>query len=122
MPYSEDNYPNTMKNLSSKIRKKAIEIVNAMIDEGYDESQAIPIAIKQAKDFAATHNRPFGHEITHHLVFNDGKWVIKKEHAKRASFTFDTKEEAMNHLKEMTEKEPIKTMIHDAKGNFQKIY
>jgi uncharacterized protein YdaT len=34
-----------LKNLEEPVKKKAIEIANAMMDEGYEEGRAIPIAV-----------------------------------------------------------------------------
>ena len=45
MPFDRRNYPNSMKNLDKEVRDKAIDIINAMLKEGYDEDNAIPIAI-----------------------------------------------------------------------------
>ncbi len=52
MPWSEKDYPDSMKNLDSIVRRKAIDIGNAMVKEGYKEENAIPIAISQAKEWA----------------------------------------------------------------------
>ena len=52
MPYNKDNYPNTFKNLEETTRLKAIDILNAMIKDGYEEENAIPISISQAKKWA----------------------------------------------------------------------
>jgi len=49
MPWSKTNYPVSMKNLSSKVRKKAIKIANSLLEKGYGEGSAIAIAISQAK-------------------------------------------------------------------------
>ena len=49
--YPDDHYPSSMKNLKHAVRKKAIDIGNSMIDEGYDENRAIPIATQQAKEW-----------------------------------------------------------------------
>ncbi|NLB23638.1 MAG: hypothetical protein GX833_10405, partial [Clostridium sp.] len=54
MPWSEKDYPDSMKNLDSLVKRKAIDIGNAMVKEGYKESDAIPIAISQAKEWAET--------------------------------------------------------------------
>ncbi|AOC89960.1 uncharacterized protein BARD7_00455 [Bacillus amyloliquefaciens] len=51
MPWSMKDYPQSLKNLEEPVRKKAIEIANAMIDEGYEEGRAIPIATSQAKEW-----------------------------------------------------------------------
>ena len=47
-----------MRNLPLKVRLKAIEIANALLEEGYDEGKAIRIAIAKAKDWAEKGERP----------------------------------------------------------------
>ena len=42
-----------MSHLPEVIREKAIEIANALLEEGYDEGRAIRIAIAKAKEWAA---------------------------------------------------------------------
>ncbi len=42
-----------MKNLPPSVRAKAIEIANALLEEGYEEGLAIRIAIAKAKEWAA---------------------------------------------------------------------
>ncbi|MFE4813819.1 hypothetical protein ACFQ9Y_22220 [Peribacillus simplex] len=49
MPWNKNDYPNSMKNLDKDVREKAIEIANALLDEGYEDGKAIPIAIDRAK-------------------------------------------------------------------------
>jgi uncharacterized protein YdaT len=39
----------TMNNLDKDVREKAIEIANALLNEGYKDGKAIPIAIDRAK-------------------------------------------------------------------------
>ena len=52
MPWDETRYPPSMRNLAPEVRSKAIEIANALLDEGYDEGKAIRIAIAKAKEWA----------------------------------------------------------------------
>lgn len=52
MPWDKNDYPSSLKNFDEATRNKAIEIANAMIEEGYDEDRAIPIATDQAKEWA----------------------------------------------------------------------
>jgi uncharacterized protein YdaT len=40
------------------VRAKAIEIANALLDEGHDEGQSIRIAIAKAKQWAERHAMP----------------------------------------------------------------
>lgn len=51
MPWTKDNYPASMKNLMAPVRNKAIEIANALLDEGYEEGRAIAIATAKAEEW-----------------------------------------------------------------------
>ena len=55
MPWTWQRYPDSMKNLPVRIRHKAIEVANALLQDGYEESRAIPIAIAQAKEWHENH-------------------------------------------------------------------
>jgi uncharacterized protein YdaT len=46
-----------MTNLSPEIRLKAIEIANALLEEGYEEGRALRIAVAKAKEWAAHRKR-----------------------------------------------------------------
>ena len=52
MPWSATRYPASMSHLSAPVREKAIEIANALLEEGMDEGKAIRIAIAKAKTWA----------------------------------------------------------------------
>jgi len=52
MPWTLDRYPPAMQRLAPEIRSKAIEIANAMLEEGRDEGQAIRMAIAAARKWA----------------------------------------------------------------------
>jgi uncharacterized protein YdaT len=47
-----------MRNLAPAVRVKAIEIANALLEEGHDEGQSIRIAIATAKLWAQRHAKP----------------------------------------------------------------
>ncbi|MCT7951709.1 hypothetical protein NG798_18050 [Ancylothrix sp. C2] len=54
MPWTEKEYPASMKNLSPEVREKAIEIANALLqEEHYDEGKAIRIAISKAEEWGS---------------------------------------------------------------------
>lgn len=58
MPWSKKNYPNAMKNLSDKVRNKAIEIANAILRLGkLNEGSAIAIGISKAKETIANFSK-----------------------------------------------------------------
>jgi uncharacterized protein YdaT len=55
MPWNDDYFPVSMKNLPPRVRHKAIEIANALLAAGRPEGQAIRIAIWSAKRWGAAH-------------------------------------------------------------------
>ncbi len=58
MPWNAERYPPSMRNLSAPVRAKAIEIANALLEQGVDEGRAIRIAIARAKQWAARRGLP----------------------------------------------------------------
>ena len=54
MTMSQSYYPTSMQYMDAPIRDKAFDIFNALLDEGYEDDQAIPIAIAQAKKMGAS--------------------------------------------------------------------
>ena len=55
MPWTANRYPKSMEHLPPAVRKKAIEIANALLEEGMEEGKAIRIAIAKAKEWARRH-------------------------------------------------------------------
>jgi uncharacterized protein YdaT len=51
MPWNSSYFPASMKHLSPLVREKAIEIANALLEEGMEEGKAIRIAIAKAKEW-----------------------------------------------------------------------
>lgn len=56
MPWTRDYYPSSMKRLAESAREKAIDIANALLDEGMEEGKAIRIAIAKAKEWSRRHH------------------------------------------------------------------
>ena len=52
MPWNETYFPHSMANLPPVVRAKAIQIANALLEQGYEEGKAIRIGISQAKRWA----------------------------------------------------------------------
>ncbi|USB34636.1 hypothetical protein [Paenibacillus sp. YPG26] len=55
MPWDKNDYPPSMKNLDTRIRNKAVEIANALLEEGYDEGKAIAIGTSKAEEWDKNH-------------------------------------------------------------------
>lgn len=134
MPFDRRNYPNSMKNLDKEVRDKAIDIVNAMLKEGYDEDNAIPIAISQAKEWANDASNEELKEIRKkdlkdhkksksksgarlqdadvEVSFNydEQKWQVKSKKASQAEGFYDTKKEAKDRADKIAENRESKVI------------
>ncbi|MBY8604701.1 hypothetical protein K7N18_07640 [Burkholderia arboris] len=53
MPWNDERYPASMRNLPPPVRRNAVEITNALLRQGRTEGSAIRIAITQAKRWEA---------------------------------------------------------------------
>lgn len=114
MPWSKDDYPDSMKNLVGPIKEKAIDIANALVDEGYEEGRAISIAIAQAEKWVGEDN-PIQHVVPH-----PKGWAIKAEKNDRASYTFDTKEEAIKRAQRIASNQETQLVIHRQDGTIER--
>lgn len=137
MPWDKKDYPNSFKNFEPVLRKKAIDIGNALLAEGYPEDRAIPIAVSQAKEWlenvSDSEKRKFEEEpypkkkdkhsdkkINQDLLDNDvlvyfkeERWQIRTKGAKRASDSFSTKKEAVDRAREIAENKESKVVTYN---------
>lgn len=143
MPWTMDDYPASLKNLDKPVKKKAIEIANAMVDEGYDESRAIPIATSQAKewhenasesevrdfmenddpterDSDGSGSNPDLIDNAEEVVPHDDGWAVQAKGSKRPSQVFDKKQDAVKRAKEIAKNKGTETIIHKKDGSVQK--
>ncbi|MCC2931372.1 DUF2188 domain-containing protein [Bacillus sp. LBG-1-113] len=144
MPWSMKDYPASLKNLEKPVKKKAIEIANAMIDEGYEDGHAIPIATSKAKEWAENASkkeiddflkhddeterdeeanddtRPELMNKAEHVIKHKNGWAVKAEDAKRVSEIKETKTEAIERAKEIAEHKGTDVIVHLADGSVQR--
>ena len=52
MPWTTKDYPASLKNFMAPVRNKAIDIANALLADGNDETKAIAIATAKAEEWA----------------------------------------------------------------------
>ncbi|RYL91011.1 hypothetical protein EWI07_11105 [Sporolactobacillus sp. THM7-4] len=62
MPWTMKDYPASFKNFDPELKKKAIDIANRLLINGYPEGRAIPIAISQAKKWKQHASQEKKHE------------------------------------------------------------
>jgi uncharacterized protein YdaT len=117
MPWTKTSYPNSMKNLPIAVRNKAIEIGNALLEDGkMDEGIIIATAISRAKDWAAEHGKkvedPKKSKITDVKIHGQDRvviphkdgWAIKIEGRSKIEKVFHTKEEAIRQASKEAKK------------------
>ena len=51
MAWNMQDYPDSLKNFDKLERKKIIDIANALLDSGYSEERAVPIATSEGKEW-----------------------------------------------------------------------
>lgn len=128
MAYSKQNFPISMKNLIPKIREKAIEILNKLVDDKEMElNLAIPTAISRAKDWAANRNIDFpasdtdvkkhGEDI--YVTPHASGWSIKKEKSERASALFRIKTEAVSKARVLAKRNHGNLIVQRRNGTIQ---
>lgn len=128
MPYTQKEYPNSLKNLPTEVRNKAIDILNSLIEEKHmDENMAIPTAISRAKDWAVnrgidisdsdTDEKEHGKDL--YIIPRENQWIIKKEKADRASFVFKNKKDAIDKAFDMAKDMHVNVSIYDADGKIE---
>ncbi|MBP3039954.1 hypothetical protein J9303_10690 [Bacillaceae bacterium Marseille-Q3522] len=50
MAYSNEQYPEAFNNLEPEVREKAIDFMNSLLAQNYDEGQAISMAMDKAQE------------------------------------------------------------------------
>jgi len=115
-----------------------------MIDEGYKEGQAIPIATEQAKewyenasekeinqviqmsdedlkesDSDRSASNPELMEKGEHVIPHEDGWAVKAQGAKQPSDVFSKKDEAIERAKEIAENKQTSVVIHKQDGTIQ---
>ncbi|CDQ20487.1 Uncharacterized protein YdaT [Halobacillus karajensis] len=147
MPWDTNDYPSSLKNLETPVRKKAIDIANAMVDEGYEEDRAIPIATEQAKEWYEnadqseikrvqqmsdqslksrdekdnrSESRPELMDKGQHVVAHKNGWAVQTEEAKQPSEVLENKQDAIERAKEIAQNKGTQAVIHKKDGSIQK--
>jgi uncharacterized protein YdaT len=56
MPWYNGDYPPSYKNQPAALREKAVEIANALLEEGTEEGIAIATGLKRAREYFEKEN------------------------------------------------------------------
>ncbi|MGE6228275.1 DUF2188 domain-containing protein [Paenibacillus sp. GbtcB18] len=132
MPWTKNDYPPSMKNLPERVRKKAVEIANALLDDGYEEGRAIAIATAKAEEWEDNHpdHRSGGksgterrasssHSSPLHVVPDGDGWAVKAEGEDEPRYEADTKSDAVKKADELASDANTRAVIHRKDGTVQ---
>ncbi|TLQ39106.1 DUF2188 domain-containing protein [Ruoffia tabacinasalis] len=143
MPWNMQDYPDSLKNFEPLLRKKTIDIANALEESGYEDDRAIPIAINEGKDWynnasqserdafekEANPQKDDDHDTSSanpdlldndvEVFYEDEQWKVKTVDAERASDTFDKKSDAIERAKEIAENRDAKVISYTKDGKKQ---
>lgn len=117
MPWNINNYPDSMKNLDDDVRKKAIEIANALLQDNYDEGRAIAIATAQARK--AIHGADDEERVKYEVISRETDWVLRKEDGKRSIIVEKTKAELLHKAKPYVNDQNGILTIYEEDGSIQ---
>ena len=118
MPWTNTDYPPSMKNFEAHVREKAIDIANALLEEGYIEDRAIPIAIAQAKRWAAgNHDKDPSGNL--HVIPHSEGWAVRRANADREMAVFPNLEDARNEAIGVARNEGVDVVLYGEDGRMQ---
>jgi uncharacterized protein YdaT len=133
MPWTKKDYPVSMKNLPEKVRNKAIEIANALLEErDMEEGIAIATAISRAKDWAVEHgmkaeNRGKSkvsdvkeHGEDRYVTPYGDEWAVKVEGRKKPERVFSSKTKAVKKAKREAKEANASLTVQRKKGKIEK--
>jgi|SRR5690242_18205670 uncharacterized protein DUF2188 len=114
---SVEAFSPSMQYMDAPVRDKAFDIFNALLDEGYDDDQAIPIAIAQAKKWAQAnrHGQNSGTQCVHVVPHPDG-WAIRRADSPKSNFVFKRMGDAKTKALEIGKREQVGVVLHDQYG------
>ncbi|WP_208560116.1 DUF2188 domain-containing protein [Marinilactibacillus kalidii] len=142
MPWDTQDYPAAMKNLDNVVRKKAIDIGNALLDNDYPEDRAIPIAISQAEDWYDKSDsgeidsfkyqkKPTKHDAHDNntnsdlldndviVYYADDEWKVETKGAQKPDSTYHSKKEAIDRAKAIASNKESSVITYTKEGKRQ---
>lgn len=137
MPWSDQDYPASMKNLTPEVRHKAIDIANALCREhDYEEGRVIAIATAQAEKWAKHRDKPIRKEgaegSTGHAVEKDDPhadhaihvipgpkdgWIVCQEKQRLAQG--HSKDDVLKKARQKAKDQGCELYIHNESGEVE---
>lgn len=117
MVWTTRNYPRSMKLLSLRVRRKAVEIGNALLAEGYNMKYATSIAMSMAREWSE--HLPTVRERNIHVVPHHDGWAVRRVYSSRPDLIFSNKACALSYAVELAKPEGVYVIAHDEFGDIE---
>lgn len=117
MPWKE------MEILDVRVREKAIDIANALMDEGYEEDQALSLAtatVQQWVERPDLADRRHSSDRQLHVVPHPDGWAVRRANTEQACFVSNSKVKAQTRALEMAHDESVSVIVHDQDGQIER--
>ncbi|PUB14642.1 DUF2188 domain-containing protein [Paenisporosarcina sp. OV554] len=115
MPWNSTDYPDSFNNLDTPVRKKAIEIANALLRDGTEDGRAIEIVTEKAREYVGGDVKQ---EIYKVLKHSDG-WQLQKDSGTNAISVAATKQELLDKAKPYVNEHNGVLKIYQEDGSLQ---
>ena len=112
MVWTTRNYPQSMKTLPVRVRRKAVEFGNKLLADGYQVQRAVYIAVSMAREWAEHDQRLRERNI--HVVPHNSGWAVRRVCG--ADTVFCDKPTALSYAVELAREDGVYVIAHDESG------
>lgn len=112
MVWTTRNYPQTMKTLPVRIRRKAVELGNQLLMDGYQIQRAMNIAVSMAREWAE-HGQTVRERNIHVVPHNLG-WAVRRVCGPETVFA--DKPCALSYAVQLARDEGVYVIAHNERG------
>ncbi|HET6725263.1 MAG TPA: DUF2188 domain-containing protein [Gammaproteobacteria bacterium] len=109
------DYPPEMAHLAPEVRERAVKLLHELVEEGYPEVQAIPLAIRRV---AANHRTEEAGDVAEaeaekYVTPHEEGWAVVSPTGEHQTSLYATKEEALAKARELARKEHSRIRVED---------
>lgn len=112
MSLTTRNYPQTIKTLPLRVRRKAVELGNQLLSEGYPIQRAMSIAVSMAREWGEHHQSIRERNI--HVVPHHTGWAVRRVCG--PEIMFPDKACALSYAVELARSEGVYVIAHNDRG------
>ena len=122
MPWTHTTYPPSLKNLDETVRDKAVDIANALLDDGYSEGRALAIGTSQAKRWSSRHSDEEQRQTKDYQVLPHAQgWVVRRSNSRSAASIHATQKEARERALLYARHEGVRVVVHNEDGQIEDV-